>query len=76
MDDAIRREVPAEEILIEAFHAGRPIIPVLGAGISINTGFPPIGEIATYLAKVCYYIDFMLVSPEAHKSPADLQQGN
>ncbi len=49
----------AESILIRAFQEGRPIIPFLGAGISISTGYPPIAEIAGYLAKVRHYIDYI-----------------
>lgn len=46
----------ASDILIEAFEGGRPIIPFLGAGISVNSGFPPMAAITEYLAKVRFYI--------------------
>ena len=65
----------AEKILIDAFKAGRPIVPFLGAGVSINTGFPPIGEIAAYLAKVRHYIDFMRPVLGTGKRPEPGRQG-
>jgi len=46
----------AVEILIQAYQEGRPIIPFLGAGVSVGTGFPSMTAITNYLAKVRYYI--------------------
>ena len=56
MYSTTREPKTASDILIEAYEAGRPIIPFLGAGISVNSGFPPMAAITEYLAKVRYYI--------------------
>lgn len=40
-----------------AWREGRPIVPLLGAGISINAGIPSTTELSIYLAKVKYLFD-------------------
>lgn len=46
-------------LLIDAYEAGRPIIPFLGAGISVNSGFPSMAAITEYLAKVRFYVRYI-----------------
>ena len=58
---------PAIRLLIEAFRQGRPIVPFLAAGISVNTGFPSLAATTNYLAKVRYYINHVFKNPYAVK---------
>src|SRR4051812_33069315 len=54
--DRSNHALSAVDILIAAYQDGRPIIPFLGAGVSVGTGFPSMTAITTYLAKVRYYV--------------------
>ena len=40
----------------QAYSTGREIVPLLGAGISIESGIPALASLAQYLAKVQRYI--------------------
>jgi NAD-dependent SIR2 family protein deacetylase len=44
------------EALEWASNHGRAIVPLLGAGISVESGIPALGSLTQYLAKVKYYI--------------------
>src|ERR1700730_11292576 len=46
----------AIHILRHASEAGRPIVPLLGAGISAGSGFPLIDQLRSYLLKVKFFI--------------------
>ncbi|MDR3636879.1 MAG: SIR2 family protein, partial [Isosphaeraceae bacterium] len=48
---------------------GRPIVPLLGAGISVDSGYPATGTIVRYLAKVRYYLDQGLYLPTEGGEP-------
>jgi hypothetical protein len=48
---------PATRLLEQAWRDGRPIVPFLGAGISIAAGFPGVGALCEYFAKVKFYIE-------------------
>jgi NAD-dependent SIR2 family protein deacetylase len=47
----------AMRIIRNAVNAERPLLPFLGAGISVAAGLPTIQTLSEYLAKVKYYID-------------------
>jgi hypothetical protein len=47
---------PAKEIL-EAWRQGRPIVPFLGAGVSVGAGFPNTSRLIAYFAKVQYSLE-------------------
>ena len=66
----------AIECLIKACKDGRPIVPLLGAGISVESGYPPTRIIVRYLAKVKYYLDNELYLPDQETRPgADTSTG-
>ena len=44
--------------LIEGQRIGRPIVPLVGAGISIEAGVPPLSEVTRYLAKTKAYLRY------------------
>ena len=46
----------ASDLLLQAYADGRSIIPFLGAGISVGSGFPSMTAITAYLAKVRFFI--------------------
>ena len=46
----------AVDTIVDAWQKGRGIVPLLGAGISVDAGIPTISQIVLYLAKVQYYI--------------------
>ena len=50
-------------ILLRAIKQGRPIVPFLAAGISVNSGFPSLAATTSYLAKVRYYINQVFENP-------------
>jgi hypothetical protein len=49
--------------LLDAYYAGRPIVPLVGAGISAEAGFPPTSALVRYLAKVRNFLDEQLFLP-------------
>ena len=53
----------AVDQIVRAFRQGRPIVPFLAAGVSVNTGFPSMAAITTYLAKVRYFIAHIYRDP-------------
>lgn len=53
----------ASILLQEASNSGRSIVPLLGAGISIESGIPALSELTQYLAKVNGYIRRGLYRP-------------
>ncbi|WP_157469461.1 hypothetical protein [Gemmata sp. SH-PL17] len=60
----------ASDIIIEAFESGRPIVPLIGAGVSVGTGFPSMAGVTTYLAKVQFYIRNVAVNDQIHTEGA------
>ena len=48
-DAAIRK-------LVQDVRNGRPVVPLVGAGISIEAGVPPLSEVTRYLAKTKAYL--------------------
>jgi len=50
----------AAQRIITAWRSGRPIVPFLGAGISVSTGFPATPRLTLYLAKVQFALHFGL----------------
>jgi hypothetical protein len=45
------------QIIIDAWRQGRPIVPFLGAGVSLAAGFPTRSRLTAYLAKVQFSLD-------------------
>lgn|GEM_PF-4061362 len=59
--------------LVEGAQSGRPIVPLVGAGISIEAGVPPLSELARYLAKTKAYLRYRVyknLSPAAETADA------
>ena len=54
-DDLARRE-RAIEMLVEGVRNGKPVVPLVGAGISIEAGVPPLLEVTRYLARTKAYL--------------------
>jgi SIR2-like domain len=50
-------------IIRKAWTNGRPIIPIIGAGASANSGFPPIASVVRYIAKLACYLKYGLYLP-------------
>ena len=48
---------PATQLIIDAWRHGRPIVPFLGAGVSLAAGFPTRSRLTAYLAKVQFALD-------------------
>ena len=48
--------VTASDLIIDAWRAGRTIVPFLGAGVSLAAGFPTISRLTSHLAKIDYAI--------------------
>lgn len=48
---------PATQVIIDAWRRGRPIVPFLGAGVSLAAGFPTRARLTAYLAKVQFALD-------------------
>jgi len=59
----------ASDILTAAFESGRPIVPFLGAGVSVGTGFPSMTAITAYLAKVRFHIRHVARSTAPSTTP-------
>jgi hypothetical protein len=55
-----RTEYKALQALYKACLDRRPIVPLLGAGISVESGYPTTGSIVRYLAKVGSFLDKQL----------------
>lgn len=56
------------ERLIELSRNGRSIVPLLGAGISIEAGIPSLGELTRYLAKVQLYVRERIYRPSEDRN--------
>src|SRR4051794_10416660 len=54
----------AAEALKNAWYAGRPIVPIVGAGLSADSGYPVIASIVRYFGKLHQYIKFRGFLPE------------
>ena len=61
-DPVLQTRVVLEKIR-EAWYAGRPIVPIIGAGFSANSGFPILSSICRYLARFIYAINHNLLLP-------------
>ena len=46
----------AQDLLVEAWRNGRPIVPFIGSGVSVGSGFPVTSQLRDYLAKVSFFI--------------------
>lgn len=57
------------ETLAGAWKRGQGIVPLVGAGISVEAGIPSISQLITYLAKVRYYIKEKRFVPVSHANP-------
>ncbi len=57
--------------LEDAYETGRPIVPLVGAGISVESGYPLTSQIVRYLAKAHHFLDskFYLSDDKARKDP-------
>src|SRR4029079_7783729 len=42
--------------LVAGVRLGRPVVPLLGAGISVEAGVPPLSELTRYLARTKQYL--------------------
>ena len=51
-------EQEAIQVLCDAKDSGRPIVPLLGAGISAGSGFPLVESLRQYLLKVRFFIQY------------------
>ncbi|WP_010586456.1 SIR2 family protein [Schlesneria paludicola] len=52
-----------------AWRNGRPIVPIIGAGASADSGFPPLASIVRYIAKLsCYLTHKLYLPPSASES--------
>src|ERR1700722_20139398 len=47
----------------DAWTAGRPIVPIVGAGFSAHSGYPILNSICRYLARFAYALDKGLLHP-------------
>lgn len=54
-DDLERRD-QAIEMLVKGVRNGMPVVPLVGAGISIEAGVPPLLEVTRYLARTKAYL--------------------
>lgn len=52
-----------KKLVESAWQDGRPIVPLLGAGISVDSGMPALSSIIRYLAKVSLYLRHELYVP-------------
>jgi hypothetical protein len=57
----------------QAWIDGRPIVPIVGAGISVHTGFPILSSICRYLARLFYALDYNLLLPDLDATMANTQ---
>lgn len=70
----------AIKTLIEGVRNGRSVVPLVGAGISIEAGVPPLSEVTRYLAKTKAYLRHRVFTslfpqPSPASSIADLLDG-
>ena len=65
MDEPRSSDEAIREILKCQRH-GRQVVPLIGAGLSIESGYPPTAAIVRYLAKVRYYFDEELYLTRPH----------
>lgn len=49
--------------IFEAWKSGRSIVPVIGAGASADSGFPPLASVVRYIAKLKCYLQHKLYLP-------------
>lgn len=50
----------------DAWYEGRSIIPLVGAGLSVDSGMPALQSIVRYVAKLQVYLDKKLYLPQNH----------
>ena len=62
----------ASGIVRDAWYQGRMIVPVIGAGMSVNAGVPALGEIIRYLAMLEAFIDRNCFLPEGIRQKKQL----
>jgi SIR2-like domain len=53
----------ALDVLEEAIQKGRPVVPLLGAGISVESGVPTTAEMVTHLAEILWLAEKYQVPP-------------
>jgi hypothetical protein len=54
-----------------AWRQGRSIVPLIGAGLSTESGIPTTGELVSYLAKIKYYLSSLETTSQSLTSPAE-----
>ncbi|MCA9059792.1 MAG: SIR2 family protein, partial [Planctomycetaceae bacterium] len=54
--------------LIAAWQDGRGIVPLIGSGVSVESGIPILSVMARYLAQVAGYIDKAIYGTESYRS--------
>ncbi len=64
IDPSLQTEYEALQTLYTASLNRRPIVPLLGAGISVESGYPATSSIMRYLAMVRYFLDKRLYFPD------------
>jgi hypothetical protein len=57
----------------QAWIDGRPIIPIVGAGLSVHTGFPILNSICRYLARFLYALEHDLLLPKFDDGTPDIK---
>ena len=60
----------------DAWKSGRPIVPIVGAGFSANSGYPILSSICRYLARFLYALEknlLMRVSLTLSRLPKNSQ---
>lgn len=62
-------QLDALDALTRAEETGRPVIPFVGAGISVESGIPAISQLKSYLAKVRFYVRNHVYSGSYRQEP-------
>src|SRR5262249_26812510 len=64
------------EKIKSAWYEGRPIVPIIGAGFSADSGFPILSSICRYLARFKYALDHNLLLPQFRQEIAPSLHNN
>lgn len=67
--DAIKDTYAILEHVRDAWQRGRPIVPIIGAGFSADSGFPILNSICRYFARVKLALEEHLLLPNSDKLP-------
>src|SRR2546430_925370 len=60
------------KVIREAWQAGRVVVPVLGSGISADSGIPTIFDVVRYLARFRHHVQHRVYLPPAAGRADDL----